>query len=103
MADAAPATRARRRLYALRRVADGAPATDADARELAARLCDRLSRDELVALLPVLAVNARLWNKRTGPCDRCGCRESPAWRPGGSRRGVLCNACASRAKRTDEQ
>ena len=38
--------------------------------------------------------------KRLGPCDHCGVRESPQWRKGPPKKPMLCNACGTRYMRT---
>jgi len=40
--------------------------------------------------------------KPGGPCDHCGASESPQWRRGPNHKPVLCNACGTRYRRTNQ-
>mmetsp|Transcript_45352 Transcript_45352/g.84691 ORF Transcript_45352/g.84691 Transcript_45352/m.84691 type:complete len:222 (-) Transcript_45352:542-1207(-) len=40
--------------------------------------------------------------KPGGPCDHCGAVESPQWRRGPSAKPMLCNACGTRFRRTNQ-
>ncbi|OUS43703.1 GATA-4/5/6 transcription factor [Ostreococcus tauri] len=39
--------------------------------------------------------------KSGGPCDHCGALESPQWRRGPAAKPMLCNACGTRYRRTN--
>mmetsp|Transcript_19334 Transcript_19334/g.65712 ORF Transcript_19334/g.65712 Transcript_19334/m.65712 type:complete len:269 (-) Transcript_19334:96-902(-) len=41
-------------------------------------------------------------SKPGGPCDHCGALESPQWRRGPSSKPMLCNACGTRYRRTNQ-
>mmetsp|Transcript_21263 Transcript_21263/g.68852 ORF Transcript_21263/g.68852 Transcript_21263/m.68852 type:complete len:255 (+) Transcript_21263:249-1013(+) len=40
--------------------------------------------------------------KPGGPCDHCGALESPQWRRGPASKPMLCNACGTRYRRTNQ-
>lgn len=40
--------------------------------------------------------------KPGGPCDHCGALESPQWRRGPPAKPMLCNACGTRYRRTNQ-
>mmetsp|Transcript_19940 Transcript_19940/g.23911 ORF Transcript_19940/g.23911 Transcript_19940/m.23911 type:complete len:174 (+) Transcript_19940:305-826(+) len=41
-------------------------------------------------------------HKPGGPCDHCGTLESPQWRRGPAAKPMLCNACGTRYRRTNQ-
>ncbi|GIL78145.1 hypothetical protein Vretimale_7517, partial [Volvox reticuliferus] len=46
---------------------------------------------------------ARAFHHKTGgPCDHCGATESPQWRRGPPAKPMLCNACGTRFRRTNQ-
>ncbi|KXZ42539.1 hypothetical protein GPECTOR_137g646 [Gonium pectorale] len=50
---------------------------------------------------PVPAARA-FHHKTGGPCDHCGATESPQWRRGPPAKPMLCNACGTRYRRTNQ-
>ncbi|EFJ40942.1 hypothetical protein VOLCADRAFT_99159 [Volvox carteri f. nagariensis] len=49
------------------------------------------------------AVVVRAFHHKTGgPCDHCGATESPQWRRGPPAKPMLCNACGTRFRRTNQ-
>jgi len=41
-------------------------------------------------------------HRNGGPCDHCCVKESPQWRRGPAHKPVLCNACGTRYRRTNQ-
>eukprot|EP00227_Mantoniella_beaufortii_P013779 CAMPEP_0197581262 /NCGR_PEP_ID=MMETSP1326-20131121/4833_1 /TAXON_ID=1155430 /ORGANISM="Genus nov. species nov., Strain RCC2288" /LENGTH=242 /DNA_ID=CAMNT_0043145145 /DNA_START=231 /DNA_END=959 /DNA_ORIENTATION=- len=41
------------------------------------------------------------YQKPGGPCDHCGAQDSPQWRRGPASKPMLCNACGTRYRRTN--
>ncbi|GIL58058.1 hypothetical protein Vafri_13265 [Volvox africanus] len=59
------------------------------------------SLDGAVPAAPAPAVRA-FHHKTGGPCDHCGATESPQWRRGPPAKPMLCNACGTRFRRTNQ-
>lgn len=50
---------------------------------------------------PAVAANNASQQKPGGPCDHCGAVDSPQWRRGPAAKPMLCNACGTRYRRTN--
>lgn len=50
---------------------------------------------------PAVATNNVSQQKPGGPCDHCGAVDSPQWRRGPAAKPMLCNACGTRYRRTN--
>ena len=50
---------------------------------------------------PAVATNNASQQKPGGPCDHCGAVDSPQWRRGPAAKPMLCNACGTRYRRTN--
>lgn len=50
---------------------------------------------------PAVAANNASQQKPGGPCDHCGAVDSPQWRRGPATKPMLCNACGTRYRRTN--
>lgn len=46
--------------------------------------------------------SSALPSKPGGPCDHCGALDSPQWRRGPASKPMLCNACGTRYRRTNQ-
>lgn len=57
--------------------------------------------DSEVSRLPSAAPGVAGHTKPGGPCDHCGALDSPQWRRGPASKPMLCNACGTRYRRTN--
>ncbi|PNW83459.1 hypothetical protein CHLRE_05g242600v5 [Chlamydomonas reinhardtii] len=58
---------------------------------------------QLLQAVPAPAPAPRAFHHKTGgPCDHCGATESPQWRRGPPAKPMLCNACGTRYRRTNQ-
>lgn len=80
------------------RVADAT----ADATTSALRAQDSAEDGATLARNPqAVAANNASQQKPGGPCDHCGAVNSPQWRRGPAAKPMLCNACGTRYRRTN--
>ncbi|KAG2444991.1 hypothetical protein HYH02_008861 [Chlamydomonas schloesseri] len=54
------------------------------------------------AAAPAAPAPRAFHHKTGGPCDHCGATESPQWRRGPPAKPMLCNACGTRYRRTNQ-
>ncbi|GLC47018.1 hypothetical protein PLESTB_001723500 [Pleodorina starrii] len=59
--------------------------------------------DAAIPAAPAAAPVVKAFHHKTGgPCDHCGATESPQWRRGPPAKPMLCNACGTRFRRTNQ-
>ena len=76
----------------------------ADATTSALRAQDSAEDGATLARNPpavAVAANNASQQKPGGPCDHCGAVDSPQWRRGPAAKPMLCNACGTRYRRTN--
>mmetsp|Transcript_25053 Transcript_25053/g.54513 ORF Transcript_25053/g.54513 Transcript_25053/m.54513 type:complete len:218 (-) Transcript_25053:766-1419(-) len=59
-------------------------------------------RSDAATLQSLLPPSSQQCSKPGGPCDHCGAVESPQWRRGPASKPMLCNACGTRYRRTNQ-
>ncbi|KAG2430936.1 hypothetical protein HXX76_009905 [Chlamydomonas incerta] len=63
---------------------------------------EEAAQPEQLQMLQAAPAPRAFHHKTGGPCDHCGATESPQWRRGPPAKPMLCNACGTRYRRTNQ-